>query len=236
MRLAALLRGELLRQFGDDIGAAGEGGRRVVGGFFRFLPFRHGRPLGGERLPACFPLRRLRLRGIKALLLLDQDFGQFLPALLVLLPVPPFAVALLQPDGGFGGGFIAGFAQRCAQLSVEFGLFLVQGVRGFREFGLAKLAGLRRLLQQLLLVAGIEQGLGAVGGDFAGGVQRLFALVGGLQALGELGQRQFGGVAGGGQGGGLLPGVGRERRFGGQAGEQVLTKFVGGVGLKFGAQ
>lgn len=63
---------------------------------------------------------------------------------------------------------------------VEFGLFRRQCVRGFGEFGLALLLGLRGLLQQIALVAGVEQGLGGVGGGFAGGVQGLFALVGGL--------------------------------------------------------
>ena len=77
-------------------------------------------------------------------------------------------------------------------------MFLNQCLRGFSDFGLALLAGLRGLLQQIELVAGVEQSLGCFGGGFAGGVQGLFALVGGLQALAEPGQRLFGGAAGGG--------------------------------------
>ena len=79
--------------------------------------------------------------------------------------------------------------------------------------------------------------MGDVGGGFAGGVQGLFALVGGLQALGESGQRLFGGAAGGGEGFRFLPYAVLQRRSVGEAGKKFgpfrlqAGCFLRGLGL-----
>ena len=54
------------------------------------------------------PVRDLGLRGVELFLLFDENFGELVAAFLGLLPVLPFAVAFLQPGGGFGGDLVAG--------------------------------------------------------------------------------------------------------------------------------
>ena len=53
-------------------------------------------------------MRCLGLGCVELFLLFDEGFGQFVAAFLGLLPVLPFAVAFLQPGGGFGGDLVAG--------------------------------------------------------------------------------------------------------------------------------
>jgi hypothetical protein len=74
-----------------------------------------------QQLPALFPSCGLRLRHFAQALLAGQCFRQFLPAALGFLPVLPFAIALLQPGGGFGGEFKAGSASVVPSRLFEFG-------------------------------------------------------------------------------------------------------------------
>ena len=87
------------------------------------------------------------------------------------------------------------------------------------QFAQTYLFSLHLLLQQCLLCAGVEQGLGAVVAVFAGGVERLFALIGSLQAQVEPGQGLGRALPGSNKGFFILPGVDRKRRIFWQAGE-----------------